>query len=123
VVPKGLDERRYSIIQLLTRDTINLDETVVYPWPSPRQFGEAFLSLDIPDDQMERARKNLEREKMQEISSYLPRDPNENLDFYAREQAAEYYYYGQIPPMNIFNPIAWAKFFEAWKNGEFRKKD
>lgn len=120
-VPMDLKEKRYSVIQLLTRDTINLDETVVYAWPSPRQFKEAFLSLHIPADQLERARKNLEREKMQEIANYLPRDANEQMDFYAREQAAEYYYYGQIPPMNIFNPIAWAKFFKAWEEGEFKK--
>lgn len=122
-IPRDLKQKRYSIIQLMTQDTINLDETVVYPWPSPRQFKEAFISLNIPDDQMERARKNLEREKMQEISRHLPRDPNENLDMYAREQAAEYYHYGQVPPMNIFNPISWAKFFKAWKDGEFKKKD
>jgi len=120
-VPEDLQESRYSIIQLMTRDTIHLQETVVYPWPSPRQFKEAFLSLNIPDDQYEIARKNLEQERIREMSRTLPRDANEIVDFYARQQAASYYYYGQIPPMNIFNPIAWAEFFKAWKNGKFRK--
>ncbi len=120
-VPEDLKESRYSIIQLMTRDTIHLQETVVYPWPSPRQFKEAFLSLNIPDDQYELARKNLEQERMREMARTLPRDANEIVDFYAREQAASYYYYGQIPPMNIFNPIAWAEFFKAWKSGKFRK--
>ncbi len=120
-VPPDLVEKRYSIIQLMTRDTIHLQETVVYPWPSPRQFKEAFLSLNIPDDQYEIARKNLEQEKMKEMSRTLPRDAGEIVDFYARQQAASYYYYGQIPPMNIFNPLAWAEFFRAWKDGKFRK--
>jgi len=40
-----------------------------------------------------------------------------------RKQASNYYYYGQRPPMNIFNPIAWKKFFDAWKKGDFKKKD
>jgi hypothetical protein len=40
-----------------------------------------------------------------------------------RQQASNYYHYGQRPPMNIFNPIAWKKFFDAWKKGDFKKKD
>jgi len=24
--------------------------------------------------------------------------------------------------MNIFNPIAWKGFFDAWKRGDFKKK-
>ena len=30
--------------------------------------------------------------------------------------------HGQVPPQNIFNPIAWANFIDAWKRGDFRKK-
>jgi hypothetical protein len=33
-----------------------------------------------------------------------------------------YYAGGQIPPMNILNPFAWAQFFEAWKRGDFKRK-
>jgi len=32
-------------------------------------------------------------------------------------------YAGQAPPMNIFNPAAWAKFIEAWKRGDFKNKN
>jgi hypothetical protein len=31
-------------------------------------------------------------------------------------------YRGQIPPMNIFNPMAWAEFIESWKRGDFKRK-
>lgn len=122
-VPLDLVEERYSIIQLLTRDTIHLPPTMVYPWPSPDQFKEAFLKLDIPDDELARAKKNLEEDRLKEIGAYLPSDANESLDFYSRTEAAKYYHYGQVPPMNIFNPIAWAKFIKAWKDGKFKKQD
>ena len=36
--------------------------------------------------------------------------------------AGKTYYAGQIPPMNIFNPFAWAEFVKAWKRGDFKKK-
>jgi signal peptidase I len=121
-VPRGMANDRYSIIQLMSRDTIHLDETVIYPWPTPPQFKEAFLSLEIPDDELARAEKNLERDRLREIGEMLPSDANETLDFYSRTEAAKYYHYGQLPPMNIFNPIAWAQFIKAWKEGKFKKK-
>jgi hypothetical protein len=39
-----------------------------------------------------------------------------------RQQSREYVYIGQTPPMNIFSPLAWGQFFQAWKNGDFKKK-
>ena len=122
VVPLDLSENKYSVIQLLTRDTINLAETIIYPWPTPEQFREAFLTLNIPDDDLERAKKNLERERMKEMSLAMGNDANEALDAYMRTESSKYYYYGQTPPMNIFNPFAWAKFIEAWKRGDYKKK-
>ena len=122
-VPRNLEGRRYSIIQLLTRDTVYLAPTVVYPWPSPEQFKEAFLTLNIPDDELARAMKNLEEDKLKEIGAYLPSDANETVDFYSRTEAAKYYHYNQIPPMNIFNPLAWAEFIKAWKEGKFKNKN
>jgi hypothetical protein len=50
-------------------------------------------------------------------------DGNESADFYLRQQARENYYIGQQPPMNIFNPIAWKKFFDSWKNGDYKRKE
>lgn len=121
-VPVGMKAARYSVIKLLTRDTVNLAETIIYPWPTPQQFKEAFLSLNIPDDDLERAKKNLEREKLKEMGLALKPDANETLDMYARTESSKYYHYGQIPPMNIFNPLAWAEFFKAWKRGDYKKK-
>ena len=40
-----------------------------------------------------------------------------------RQQANKAYYSGQLPPMNILNPAAWAEFIRAWKRGDFKKKD
>jgi hypothetical protein len=32
-------------------------------------------------------------------------------------------YAGQNPPQNIFNPAAWAEFIQAWKRGDFKRKN
>lgn len=44
VVPDSGMDALSSIAVQLTRDTLTLDPFVVYPWPSPEDFREAFLA-------------------------------------------------------------------------------
>lgn len=122
-IPDSLTISRYSLIQVLRKDTIMLRETVVYPWPTKEQFKEAFLNLQIPDDDLERARKNLEREDMRLRSEKLPMDGSMNQKYFSQQYNSRLYYAGQLPPNNLLNPIAWSKFVQAWKKGEFKRKD
>lgn len=122
-IPRSLTDDRYSLVQLMTLDTINLPETVVFPWPSREHFRLEFLNMDVTSELQRRAAENVAEASLRKAQAGVKYDGDENADFYLRKQASSYYYYGQAPPMNIFNPIAWGKFFKAWKNGEFKKKD
>lgn len=127
-IPDTLSENRYSLIQILSSDTIMLSETVIYPWPSKEQFRQAFIKMEIPDDDIEIARRNLE------IMDMRDRDPRnydperfgwngaQNYRNYVDKQVDRMYYAGQTMPNNLLNPIAWAKFIKAWKRGDFKKK-
>jgi len=121
-IPTDLKDNRYSIVQLMTQDTINLPETVVFPWPSREHFKLEFLAMDVTPELQERAARNLANETLARMRTDVSADANEHADYYLRQQAREYYYIGQLPPMNIFNPVAWKKFFDAWKSGDFKKK-
>ncbi len=122
-IPDTLPDSRYSIVQLMTQDTINLPETVVFPWPSREHFRLEFLAMDVSSELQDRAMENLADEHLQRLRQGTAYDANENADFYLRQQARSYYYIGQQPPMNIFNPLAWKQFFDAWKRGDFKKKN
>ncbi|MEM8908699.1 MAG: carboxypeptidase-like regulatory domain-containing protein [Bacteroidota bacterium] len=122
-IPDSLDDNRYSLVQLMTQDTFNLPETVVFPWPSREHFKLEFLAMDVTEDLQERAIENLADDVLERQMKELPYDGKENASYYLREQARSNYYIGQTPPMNIFNPIAWKQFFDAWKDGKFKSKD
>ncbi len=117
-----LDLSRYSIVQLMTPDAIYLPETMIFPWPTPADFRREFLALDVPPGDIEIAKRNLEKQRMMELGETLAYDPSEVASLYLRSEATKFYYGGQAPPMNIFNPIAWAKFVQAWRDGDFKRK-
>lgn len=123
VIPDTITTRRYSMVQMMTTDTVLLTETVIYPWPSREQFREAFINARPPDDDLAVAYRNLEFMEMRERARNMPMDGGQNYRHFMQQQTDRLYYYGQAPPISIFNPFAWAKFFEAWKKGDFRKKD
>lgn len=121
-IPRDLKDDRYSLVQLMTRDTINLPETVVFPWPSKEHFKLEFLAMDVSSEMQERALRNVANETLERMRTAVPSDGREHANYYLRQQARSYYYIGQQPPMNIFNPVAWKEFFDAWKRGDFKKK-
>lgn len=122
IIPDTLKNNRYSLIQMMHSDTILIKEVFIYPWPTKEQFKDAFMNLRIPDDDYERARKNLAQAEMQVLYENMPMDGKMNYRNQMQQQSSRLYYAGQLPPNNLLNPIAWAKFIEAWQNGEFKIK-
>lgn len=123
VVPDTLTQSRYSAIQVMTRDTIYLAETLIYPWPTREQFRHAFLHTEIPDDDYDRAMRNLARADMKERLRHFPNTPNMNFRDVMNQTSDRMYYAGQAPPQRIFDPFAWGKFFQAWREGRFKRSE
>ena len=122
-IPKDHIGDRLTLVQLLTDDTYNLPETVIFPWPSREHLKLEFLALDVKKDLEDRAKENLDQRQLAAIGETMSMDGNENSDLYLRQQAQSFYHYGgQTPYQGIFNAFAWAKFIKAWKNGDFKKK-
>lgn len=122
VIPSNLPENTYSVIQFMKHDTVMLPTAIIYPWPAPHEFKQAFLSLNIPDDDITRAEKNLDQQRIQELSLSMKMDGNENFDYQMRRYSQNLYSVGQSPHMRIFDVFAWAEFFKALKRGDFKNK-
>ena len=122
VIPSNLDGNQQSIIQLLVQDTIYLPATIIKKHPSREQFERDFLNTKVPDDNQEIARKNTDELKRRALLTVYPADGREATSYYLKQAATKYYYAGQTPPQNIFNPLAWAEFIKAWKRGDYKSK-
>ena len=122
IIPRDLEGNQQSMIQLMVQDTVYLPATIIKKYPTREEFQRDFVNAKVPDDQLEVARKNLSEDNRRALSAVYPRDGREANQYYMKQKQREYYSAGQLPPQNIFNPMAWAEFIKSWKRGDFKKK-
>ncbi len=121
-IPDTLTINRYSLIQVLRPDTLLMNETVIYPWPTYEQFKQAFADLNIPDDDLERAKKNIIEIEKRVLFDDVAMGSSMNYRNYIDNRISQNYYRGQMQPNNLLNPFAWAQFIKAWREGKFKIK-
>jgi CarboxypepD_reg-like domain len=121
-IPANLVGNQHSVIQLMVTDTVYLAATIIKARPTRAQFERDFLNADVPDDYITIARKNNNEATRRILVANMPVDGREASSQVLRQQSNKAYYAGQAPPMNIFNPFAWAEFIKAWKRGDFKSK-
>jgi len=124
IIPENTEENFITVVQKLETDTILLKETKVYPWPSRDQFKQVFLTVDIPDDAIERAKKNIDNAFVDIMIGQMPDDGKENFKSFMDDMhQQQYIMMGNPTIIPILNPFAWAAFIKAWRDGDFKRKD
>lgn len=121
-VPRDLDGNQYSIVQLMVQDTTYLPVAIIRPRPTKEQFARDFVNVKVAEDEMEILRKANTREMQASVMRRTPFDGREMTNRQLDQVYQRARYQGQLPPMNIFNPAAWAEFINSWKRGDFKRK-
>ena len=122
IVPDTLEENRYSIIHMLTKDLQNLPEITVYPWPSKDQFAQYFLNMKPYDDAMRRAQRELSGESLAFVSARIDTDASIAYSNSQNQRNTKLYTNGQLPVNNLLNPYSWAKLISDWKEGKLSRQ-
>ncbi|MBB1284266.1 carboxypeptidase-like regulatory domain-containing protein [Flavisolibacter sp. BT320] len=123
VIPRNIEGNQYNVVQLLVEDTVYLPATIIRPKPSPEQFARDFVTMKVPDDDIEIARQNNSAAKRRILMESTPADGGGATAMQFRNVANRAVYQGQTPPMNIFNPAAWSEFIKSWKRGDYKRKN
>ena len=118
IMPKKLAGNSYSLIQLLRKETILLEEVVIFPWPEYDQFKKAFLSTEPKyglEDVSIAAKRKVERISKDEYAR--------NKHYYNVYHNNQLYNMtGIIPANNFLNPIDWSNFIRDVKNKNYNKE-
>lgn len=122
IIPDTLNDNRYSIVHMLQRDTLNMPEVVVYPWPSREEFARYFVNMKPYDDAMRRAQRELSNESLAFTAARLSNDASLAYGYAQNQRLTKLYTQGQLPANNLFNPYAWAKLIQDWKAGKLSRQ-
>jgi len=110
----------FSLVQILKMDTLSSPVVDVYPWPSREEFADYFVNMDIPDDDLQRAKQRLTPQEMAFVGALMNGDAlmayNSSQQMYYQNQ----YTRGQGPQNNLLNPSAWADFLKGFGTGAYR---
>jgi len=120
-VPTDLELPRMNVVQPLGRDTVALEQAFIYPWPTKERFKEEFLQLQLSPDAYAIGQERLDAAALYDRLMEVGRDGTEVYNYTMQQQAQQNYYQGQLPPMNVFSPVAWAKFIDAIRNGSLKR--
>lgn len=122
VVPDTLKDNRYSIIHMIQKDTLNIPEVTVYPWPSREDFARAFVEMDPYEDDIRRAQRQLSGESLAFIAAKLDGDASLSYTNARNVANTKLYTNGQLPVNNLLNPYSWAKLIKDWKEGKLSRE-
>jgi hypothetical protein len=125
VIPDSLGGQQYPADIFMVSDTFQLAEVRIYPWKTYQEFKEAFLALDLQDEDEQRAYHNIALIKTQIKMNRDGGTPSPSIAFreVMRQEYNQLYTAGQTPYYTIFDPLRWAKFFQSLKRGEFKEED
>ena len=118
VVPVSLTGQKYTVLQTMSRDTMMLNTIYVKPYISKELFQHYFVNLEVPGEENPLA--SMDPETLRDMAYAMEMDGSENAQYYLRQESGKYYYTGQMVPINIMNPFAWAQFIKAWKRGDLK---
>lgn len=122
IVPDTLTDNRYSIIHMMHKDTINLPEITIYPWPSKEDFARAFTEMNPTDDALKRAQRELSGESLAFAAARVKTDASLAFGYSQNQMYTKVYTKGQIPGNNLLNPYAWSKLISDWKAGRLKRQ-
>lgn len=122
IIPDTLKDDRYSIIHMMEIDTLQLQEVVIYPWPSKEAFAQAFIEMNPYEDAMLRAQRMLSGQSLASIASTVSTDASLAYGNTMNAMNTRLYTMGQSPVNNLMNPFAWATFLQKWRSGELQRQ-
>lgn len=123
IIPDSLEGHQYPADIFMVGDTFKLAEVRIYPWKTYQEFKEAFIALELPDDDEQRAFQNIALIKTQIKVNQGGPNPTINFREVMKQEYNQLYTAGQYPYYTIFDPMRWAQFFESLKRGDFKYEE
>jgi hypothetical protein len=121
VIPQDLRESKYTASVRMSTEIIELEEVEVYPypWASIDEFNLAFMALDLADDDIITAKKNLSAESLAQMAAVTPMNATEMRTFQTNQAhiGLSNKAVNQKMANPLLSPFAWGNFIRQISEG------
>lgn len=126
-IPKNYDKQSYSVVLELKEDANVLPEVRIFPYPTEKDFKQAFLKLKLPNKDITGPERSLNPEVLAMIFRNTDIGSGANFRHTMDMQQLERDRRNGIAPNPynnnpLLNPLSWMKFIQQIKNGDLKKK-
>ena len=118
VIPANVSSKSYTLEVKIRPQIINLPTFHVFPWATTDEFRKDFLSMKLADDDLEIARKNIERSTSTASFNSLPHDGQEIQSAWSQNENANIMNQHSLTPNPLLNPIAWGTLIKQISDGD-----
>lgn len=118
VIPAEASMKSYTVQINLHPQIINLPTFHVFPWATTDEFKKDFLAMKIADDDLEIAKKNVNRTSLMALRSTLARDGQEIQDANFQYMNTNIMNEHSVTPNPLLNPLAWGSFINMISQGD-----
>ena len=126
-IPRDYDKQSYSVVLELKEDMNVLPEVRVWPYPTEKDFKQAFMNLKLPTKDLTGPERSLNEKLMAQIFNNTPVSASANFQNTMNMQQLQYDRNRGIAPNQytnnpLLNPLSWFKFINQVKNGDLKRK-
>jgi len=120
IITAGGERNRLSLVQPMSRDTIMVNNAYIYPWPSREAFKKDFMALGLHEDAYSVGQQAIDPFDIYDRLIDVGMDGQAASAQTLRQMSVDYSQTGSMPTTNLLNPVAWARFIQAIKNGDLK---
>jgi len=121
LIPSNWTLDKLTLRIYLYREVASLPLVRIYPWGSRDNFDNYFVNTPIPEDDYDRAMRNLNADTLRTVAANMD-FASVNARYTLNNYASSFYSYGQVKTYAITNPIAWANFLKLVASGGLKRK-
>jgi len=126
-IPRNYNKQSYSVVLELKEDATVLPEVRVFPYPTERDFKQAFLKMKTPERELTGPERSLSPDVVTAMFRSLPMTSTQTFRNTMDMQQLDRDRKNGIAPNPrtnnpLLNPFGWLKLIEQIKNGDLKNK-
>jgi len=122
IIPDGGERNRVSIVQAMSHDTVMVNQAFVYPWPSRERFKQEFMALGLDENEFAPGNMAADPFEIYDRLVDIGLDGQASATEQLRQISIQQDIQSHGQTNNLLNPVAWAKFIQALRNGDLGRE-